>query len=470
MEIKCPKCDEALELPEEAVGAKVQCPFCGMIFTGFVAHHDVVETEDNIRDVTSEDAISGNALTLDNMTIKRYKEVITSTAKLMLVREIQFAEIKRGTVYMSFVLTPEGLYDVSSKRLHDYSMQLCASMDTHHVQVTSSNIRVPCHDGDRLTFWELISTQEEKIFPAWGESVESQLVFWERCMKCPLGEERNMVLCHPYSVDDCHGLCGGGGFQMVLGDVGSGKTMCLNAAICSLALFRQSSSVRFITIDPAGSLPDYSLLPHSIGSAVGLDECIKMLRWICGEIDRRHEIVCEKVLYNVDVEANIRLLNVGAASMPFIAVFIDDFEDILATKDKEVFDMLEKISVSWHEGVYVMATCNSWNHSTLKCPKGVRRRFQGVDLLVMRISDRKDFVILPTDIKDNAHTLVLPGEIAAADGRRRHMCEAVYLTPNDINDVIRIACSGDNKEYEYRKRVRIAKNVRDNNAFVDNNL
>ena len=27
MEIKCPKCGEALELPDEAVGAKVQCPF-----------------------------------------------------------------------------------------------------------------------------------------------------------------------------------------------------------------------------------------------------------------------------------------------------------------------------------------------------------------------------------------------------------------------------------------------------------
>ena len=34
MEIKCPKCKEALELPEEAVGAKVQCPFCGDTFIG----------------------------------------------------------------------------------------------------------------------------------------------------------------------------------------------------------------------------------------------------------------------------------------------------------------------------------------------------------------------------------------------------------------------------------------------------
>lgn len=34
MEIKCPKCKEALELPNEAIGAKVQCPFCAEKFTG----------------------------------------------------------------------------------------------------------------------------------------------------------------------------------------------------------------------------------------------------------------------------------------------------------------------------------------------------------------------------------------------------------------------------------------------------
>ena len=34
MEIKCPKCEAALELPDEAVGAKVQCPFCHEKFLG----------------------------------------------------------------------------------------------------------------------------------------------------------------------------------------------------------------------------------------------------------------------------------------------------------------------------------------------------------------------------------------------------------------------------------------------------
>jgi len=34
MIINCPRCGEALELPEEAVGAKVQCPFCEETFVG----------------------------------------------------------------------------------------------------------------------------------------------------------------------------------------------------------------------------------------------------------------------------------------------------------------------------------------------------------------------------------------------------------------------------------------------------
>ena len=49
MEIKCPKCGEALELPEEAVGAKVQCPFCGDTFIGPLVLKPCGESKPQVR-------------------------------------------------------------------------------------------------------------------------------------------------------------------------------------------------------------------------------------------------------------------------------------------------------------------------------------------------------------------------------------------------------------------------------------
>ncbi len=71
-------------------------------------------------------------------------------------------------------------------------------------------------------------------------------------------------------------------------------------------------------------------------------------------------------------------------------------------------------------------------------------------MLLMRISDSKVFNKLSSEDLKKARALKLSGEIV----RSKFGMQATYITKHDIDDVLHVALSGDDKEQAYRNLVR----------------
>ena len=104
MEIKCPKCKEALELPEEAVGAKVQCTFCNEVFIG--TRPSPEESCDGNTDVIKLTAASGKEAHVGGRTNRQADvfPIIQKAVYTVTKRYVELSSIEPGTVFTKYVL------------------------------------------------------------------------------------------------------------------------------------------------------------------------------------------------------------------------------------------------------------------------------------------------------------------------------------------------------------------------------
>jgi len=80
---------------------------------------------------------------------------------------------------------------------------------------------------------------------------------------------------------------------LIAGTTGSGKSVCLNAMICSILFKAPPDEVKFLLIDPK-RLETVSLRRHSPPSAsrcVQSQKASLVLRWAVEEMERRYEII-----------------------------------------------------------------------------------------------------------------------------------------------------------------------------------
>ena len=461
MEIKCPKCKEALELPEEAIGAKVQCPFCNEVFIG--TRPSPEESCDGNTAVIKLTAASGKEAHVGGRTNRQADvfPIIQKAVYTVTKRYVELSSIESGTVFTKYVLKellPADKKPISIAKQNEIAAQIAIQTGSSGVEVIQrfnsiDQVRVPCMEDERLSFWEVISKQEEKLDPAFRDDRSSQLEFWRRCSARGRNSMKDIGWVLPYAsgVDAVAYPSEEAGIGMILGDRGCGKTTCLNSAICTLALFRQASSVRIIILDPEGNLPGYNTLPHSVngGTVTGYENCRIALRKICEEIDRRHEFCCQEGVDSIRPDYNVKLIEEGKDPFPTYAVFIDNIDGLVRTGDKEVFAWLSKLSFAWHEGFFTLATSRCYSKREFAQSNGTDY-VSWNPMLLMRISDSKVFNKFSSEDLKKARALKLSGEIV----RSKFGMQATYITKHDIDDVLHVALSGDDKEQAYRNLVR----------------
>lgn len=320
----------------------------------------------------------------------------------------------------------------------------------------SCSVYIPAEGVERLSFWEVIAGVEGKIQPFFGEDRRSQYEFWEVCKGRGAMHMQDIAYALPYvsavgTVISPAALSGG--IQIILGDHGSGKTTCLNAAICTLALFRPASCVRIVVLDPVGEMPEYAGLPHLSygGTVVGYDNCRRTLRRICNEIEWREKTIRE-YSSSLRPNVNLKLLSAGGDAIPFYAVFIDNLDALVRLGDKEIFDCLAKLSCAWHEGFYTVATSKNFSRSVFKVPRACGY----VDwcmMFSMIISDAKAYNLCALSELAGARKSSIPGAIFGASPFPRVGEQATFITKEDVAGVVAIARSQD-KEWAFRERMR----------------
>ena len=161
---------------------------------------------------------------------------------------------------------------------------------------------------------------------------------------------------------------------LVAGATGMGKSVCMNAMICSILLFRSPDEVKFIMIDPKMvELAGYEDIPHLLTPPItDMTKAHAALEWACKTMDERYESlkatgVRDITSYNALGEDEIRFrlakkslrledLSHHEARMSYIVVLVDEYADLMMV-NKEVEKSIVRLAAKSRAcGIHVILT------------------------------------------------------------------------------------------------------------------
>ena len=133
---------------------------------------------------------------------------------------------------------------------------------------------------------------------------------------------------------------------LIAGATGTGKSVALNAMICSLLYKSKPGEVKIIMVDPKRiELSSYDGIPHLITPVVtNPKKATNALFWAVREMERRYELLSEMTArnikqYNNKVDKAAKTADKEAPEkLPYIVIVIDELADLmmLASRDVEV--------------------------------------------------------------------------------------------------------------------------------------
>ncbi len=133
---------------------------------------------------------------------------------------------------------------------------------------------------------------------------------------------------------------------LIAGATGTGKSVALNAMICSLLYKSKPGEVKIIMVDPKRiELSSYDGIPHLITPVVtNPKKATNALFWAVREMERRYELLSEMTArnikqYNNKVDKAVKTADKEAPEeLPYIVIVIDELADLmmLASRDVEV--------------------------------------------------------------------------------------------------------------------------------------
>jgi S-DNA-T family DNA segregation ATPase FtsK/SpoIIIE len=133
---------------------------------------------------------------------------------------------------------------------------------------------------------------------------------------------------------------------LIAGATGTGKSVALNAMICSLLYKSTPDEIKLIMIDPKRiELSNYDGIPHLITPVVTqVKKATNALYWVVSEMENRYELLSEKKArhvdqYNQKIEKETKAADKETlVKLPYIVVIIDELADLMmaASRDVEV--------------------------------------------------------------------------------------------------------------------------------------
>jgi DNA segregation ATPase FtsK/SpoIIIE-like protein len=143
---------------------------------------------------------------------------------------------------------------------------------------------------------------------------------------------------------------------LVAGQTGSGKSVCMNAILCSLLMTKTPEELRLVMVDPKKvELAIYEDIPHLMSPVVSEPkEAVKALFWAVMEIQRRFNLL-KKLRGARDIESfNTRILMKNyeeglltedeAKPLPLVVIFVDELADLMLTASKDVESHILRIA------------------------------------------------------------------------------------------------------------------------------
>ncbi len=147
--------------------------------------------------------------------------------------------------------------------------------------------------------------------------------------------------------------------MLIAGATGSGKSVCVNAIICSILMRARPDEVKMILIDPKKvEFTPYNDVPHLLAPVItDGDMANKALKVVVNMMDHRYDLFGELGVRNIQsynhyvshhTEENLKPL-------PQIVVIIDELADLMLVAAKEVESSIQRITqLARAAGIYLL--------------------------------------------------------------------------------------------------------------------
>ena len=162
---------------------------------------------------------------------------------------------------------------------------------------------------------------------------------------------------------------------LIAGTTGSGKSVALNAMICSILFKAQPDDVKFLMIDPKRlELSSYEGIPHLMHPVVvDPKKASQVLRWTVEEMERRYRVISDLGVKSIDTYNELLLKNpkgkaaikeqaqiegndpseagmethgqqINHVRLPYIVVIIDELADLMMIASRDVEESLTRLA------------------------------------------------------------------------------------------------------------------------------
>jgi S-DNA-T family DNA segregation ATPase FtsK/SpoIIIE len=259
------------------------------------------------------------------------------TAKGQRIREtlahfgigVKVARIQEGPVVTQYALDVEP--GIKLSRIEGLADNLALNLAARSIRIQAPipgepfvGIEIPNSAFDLVTLKEVLSSPN---FEAAASS--SRLAF-------ALGQD---VAGQPFSADLSRMP-----HLLIAGATGSGKSVCVNAIICSLLMRATPSEVKLILIDPKRvEMAQYKGIPHLMTEViVDNDKSVNALKWTVGTMESRYHEFAQRGVRNIGGYNDA--LRPGEPRMPYIVIVIDELADLMMVSAYEVEATITRIA------------------------------------------------------------------------------------------------------------------------------
>ena len=131
---------------------------------------------------------------------------------------------------------------------------------------------------------------------------------------------------------------------LIAGATGSGKSVCVNAIICSLLMRATPTEVKLILVDPKRvEMAQYKGIPHLLTEViVEPDKAVNALKWTVGTMESRYHEFAQRGVRNIGGYNDA--LRPGEPRMPYIVIIIDELADLMMISAYEVETTITRIA------------------------------------------------------------------------------------------------------------------------------
>lgn len=129
---------------------------------------------------------------------------------------------------------------------------------------------------------------------------------------------------------------------LIAGATGSGKSVSINAFLCTI-LFRASpEEVKLLLVDPKRvELTGFNGIPHLLTPViVDPAQVVSALKWAVKEMERRYKVFAEVGVRNIQGYNELS----GFQAMPYLLVVIDELADIMLFSPSEVEEAITRLA------------------------------------------------------------------------------------------------------------------------------